>query len=54
MVGVDVHVSSHLKEELAWAADKQLQVMLSLFKIQNNIVYVKSKPLFIGLLVFNL
>ena len=26
MVDVDVHVSSHLKKEMAWAADKQLLV----------------------------
>ena len=25
MVDVDVHVSSHLKEELTWAIDKQLR-----------------------------
>ena len=27
VVDVDVHVSSHLKEKLAWAADKELQVI---------------------------
>ena len=27
MVDIDVHKSSHLKEELAWAIDKQLQVI---------------------------
>ena len=27
MVDVDVCVSSHLKEELAWAIDKRLQVI---------------------------
>ena len=27
MVDVDVHISSHLKEELAWAVDKRLQVI---------------------------
>ena len=27
VVDVDVRVSSHLKEELAWAIDKQLQVI---------------------------
>ena len=32
MVDVDVHVSSHLKEELAWAADKQLRVISTINK----------------------
>ena len=27
MVNVDVHVSSHLKEELTWAMDKQFRVI---------------------------
>ena len=27
VVDVDVHVSSHLKEELAWAVDKRLRVI---------------------------
>ena len=27
VVDVDVHVSSYLKEELAWGADKQLQII---------------------------
>ena len=26
-VDVDIHVSSHLKQELAWTTDKQLQVI---------------------------
>ena len=36
MVDVDVRVSSHLKEELAWAVDKQLRVIstIMLFKKQ--------------------
>ena len=36
VVDVDVHVSSHLKEELAWAADKRLRVIstIMLFKKQ--------------------
>ena len=36
MVDVDICVSSHLKEELAWAVDKQLQVIstIMLFKKQ--------------------
>ena len=34
VVDVDVRVSSHLKEELAWAIDKQLRVIstIMLFK----------------------
>ena len=32
MVDVDVHVSSHLKEELAWAVDKQLWIISSTIK----------------------
>ena len=36
MVDVDVRVSSHLKEELAWAVDKRLRVIstIMLFKKQ--------------------
>ena len=36
MVDVDVRVSSHLKEELAWAVDKCLRFVntISLFKKQ--------------------
>ena len=36
MVEVDVRVSSHLKEELAWAIDKRLSVIstIMLFKKQ--------------------
>ena len=38
MVDVDgVRVSSHLKEELAWAADKQLQVISTIIcDLKNN------------------
>ena len=34
VVDVDVHVSSHLKEELTWAIDKHLRVIstIMLFK----------------------
>ena len=28
VVDIDIRVSSHLKEELVWAADKQLQVII--------------------------
>ena len=36
MVDIDVRVSSHLKEKLAWAVDKRLQVIstIMLFKKQ--------------------
>ena len=36
MVEIDIHVSSHLKEELTWAIDERLQVIstIMLFKIQ--------------------
>ena len=36
MVDIDVHVLSHLKEELHWAIDKQLGVIstIMLLKIQ--------------------
>ena len=36
VVDVDVCISSHLKEELAWAIDKRLRVIstIVLFKIQ--------------------
>ena len=33
---VDVHVSSHLKEELAWAADKRLQVISTIMLFKNS------------------
>ena len=38
MVDVDgVRESSHLKEELAWAADKQLQVIITIIcDLKNN------------------
>ena len=36
MVDIDVRVSNHLKEELAWAVDKRLRIIstIMLFKIQ--------------------
>ena len=36
MVDVDVCVSSHLKEELAWAADKQLRVISTIMLFKNS------------------
>ena len=35
MVDMDVHVSSHLKEELAWAIDKRLQVITTIMVFKN-------------------
>ena len=36
MVDVDVRILSHLKEELAWAADKQLQVISTIMFLKNS------------------
>ena len=36
MVDVDVHVSTHLKEELAWAPRKQLQDINTIMLFKNN------------------
>ena len=36
MVDVDVRVSSHLKEELAWDIDKQLQVISTIMLFRNS------------------
>ena len=36
MVNVGVRVLSHLKEELAWAADKQLQAISTIMLFKNN------------------
>ena len=36
MVDVDVRVSSHLKEELAWAVDKRLQVISTIYDLKNS------------------
>ena len=42
MVDIDVRVSSHLKEELAWAADKWLWVIntITLFKNSYGIIFI--------------
>ena len=47
MVNVDVRVSSHLKEELTWAIDKQLQVISTIMLLKNSkstkeLLYVKG------------
>ena len=36
VVDVDVHVSSHLKEELAWAVDKWLWVISTIMLFKNS------------------
>ena len=41
MVDVDVCISSHLKEELAWAADKWLQVISTTISSLTNQTYIR-------------
>ena len=36
VVDVDVHVSSHLKEELTWAIDKRLWVISTIMLFKNS------------------
>ena len=36
MVDVDVHVSSHLKEDLTWAIDKRLWVISTIMLFKNG------------------
>ena len=36
MVDVDVRVSSHLKEELAWVIDKRLRVISTVMLFRNS------------------
>ena len=36
MVDVDVRVSSHLKEELAWTIDKRLRVISTIVFFKNS------------------
>ena len=45
MVDIDIHVSSHLKEKLAWAVDKRLRVIstMMLFKNTKELKGTKSK-----------
>ena len=45
VVDVDIHVSSHLKEELAWAADKHLHVI--------SIIMLFKTPLYVVRYRFN-
>ena len=46
VVGVDVHVSSHLKEELTWAIDKWLLVIstIMLYKNSKSTKELRIKP----------
>ena len=39
MVDIDIHVLSHLKEELAWAADKWLWVISSIMLFKKQLEY---------------
>ena len=36
MVDVDVRVSSHLKEELVWAIDKRLRLLVTIMLFKNS------------------
>ena len=36
MVDVDIHVLSHLKEELAWTIDKRLRVISTIMLFKNS------------------
>ena len=36
MVGVDVHVSNHLKKELGWAVDKRLWVISTIMFLKKQ------------------
>ena len=41
MVDVDVRILSHLKEDLAWAADKRLQVISTIMLLKTVIRSIK-------------
>ena len=45
MVDVDVCVSSHLKEELAWAVDKRLRVISTIMLFKNSYYTKELKEL---------
>ena len=42
MFDIDVCVSSHLKEELAWAVDKRLQVISTIMLFKNSTKELKG------------
>ena len=45
MVDVDAHILSHLKEELAWAVDKQLWVISAITLFKNSMSTNEVKEL---------
>ena len=42
VVDVDVRVSSHLKEELAWAVDKRLRVISTIMLFKKTVRVLRS------------
>ena len=42
MVDVDVHVLSHLKEELTWAVDKRLRVISTIMFFKKQVRILRS------------
>ena len=42
MGDVDVHVSSHLKEELTWAIDKRLQVISTIMLFKTSYILLSK------------
>ena len=42
VVDIVVHVSSHLKEELAWAVDKQLRIISTIMMFKNTVRVLRS------------
>ena len=43
MVDIDVHILSHLKEELAWTVDKWLQIICYVFKNSKSTKELKKE-----------
>ena len=44
MVDIDVHISSHLKEELAWVEDKWLQVISTIMLFKKTVRVATKEP----------
>ena len=42
VVDIGVRVSSRLREELAWAADKRLQVISTIFMLFKTVIVLSS------------
>ena len=42
MIDVDVHILSHLKEELAWAMDKRLGVISAIMLFKKAVRVLRS------------